>query len=155
MPDVTPRDPKEMTAEQAAILETVFDYNEKAELSEDDLATLRTMFDVPEKFALLRRALQIFTPAERGILIPGAQAFVEASPADVTKYAFETAVSHSADEKVRQTLVALYRRIRQSNVDSKRADFVRQNEIAADEDKRSEEYKEQHEDEGRTVGERV
>lgn len=144
--------PGDLTPEQENILQNVFLYEEGGDLSEKDVAMLAEMFDTPQKFLLLRRALQVLTPAERGLTIKDSKTLIEASPSDVTKYAFEMAVDIRTDEKIRQTLVSLYRRVRLAIQEDKRKAFEEQNQADFEEKQRTEEYNEKEEIEARQVG---
>lgn len=147
--------PSELTTEQENILQTIFLYDEAGDLTEKDVADLAAMFDKPEKFVLLRRALQVLTPAERGLTIKDSKTFIETPPNDVTKYAFDMAVDIRTDEKIRQSLVALYRRVRMNVVEGKKAEFESQNIADAEEQQRTEEFEEKQEEDQREVGPRL
>lgn len=144
-----------LTEDQERILSEVFMFSEAGDLSDDDVKTLAEMFDTPAKFQLLRRALQVLTPAERGLTIKDSKTFIETQPHDFQQYAFDMAVDLRADEKVRTSLVSLWRRVGQFYVGKKREEFEAQNQAAFEEGQRTEAYEEEKEGEDRTVGERV
>lgn len=146
------KNPAELTPEQEEILQNVFLYEEAGDLSESDIETLTKMFDTPQKFVLLRRALQVLTPAERGMTIKDSKTFIEASPSDVTKYAFEMAVDLRADEKVRQSLVSLYMRVRKAVAKNMKEGFEKENQEAFDEAEQTEDYDAKQAEENRTLG---
>lgn len=146
---------KNYTPEQVEVLETVYGYSDKANYSDEEIALARKMFDTPEKFALLRKILQVLTPAERGLTIKNPQAFVDASVQDLQKYAIETAVNNLADEKIRQTLYAFYRLVRQTIVQEKKNEFDAVNKESFDEQKRTEEFNAEEERQKKTFGEQL
>lgn len=146
---------KDYTPEQTEVLETIYGYSDKANYSEEELAIAREMFDKPEKFALLRKILQVLTPDERGLTLKNPQAFVDADIKDLQKYALETAVNNLADEKVRQSLYAFYRLMRSIVVADKKAEFDAANQESFEEEQRSEEFKQEEQQEKRTLGENL
>lgn len=152
MSDTNAETKSELKPEQEAVLEGIFQFSEKGDLSEEDTATLAAMFDSPDKFVLLRRAMNILTADERGLTMKNPLQFVEASPSDREKYAFEVAVELRADEKVRGGLISLFRRVHKHIVDAKRAEFEKQNAAEFEEQQRTEEFDEKQEEESRHVG---
>lgn len=155
MPDTAPENERGLTEEQEKVLSEVFLFEEGGDLSEEDVKTLAGMFDTPAKFVLLRRALQVLTPAERGLTIKDSKAFIETQPHDYEKFAFDMAVDMRADEKVRQSLVSLYRKVGKHFVEKKRAEFEQQNKADFEEKQRTEAYEAGKEEEERTLPERV
>jgi len=155
MSATAPENERGLTDEQEKILSEVFLFEEGGDLSEQDVKTLAGMFDTPAKFVLLRRALQVLTPAERGLTIKDSKAFIETQPHDYAKFAFDMAVDMRADEKVRQSLVSLYRRVGKHYVEQKRAEFEDQNKEAFEERQKTEAYEAGKEEEARDVGERI
>jgi len=155
MTDTPATTPAELTEEQQKILNDVFQYSDKAEFTPEDLDVAAEMFDTPEKFALLRRILGAFTPNERGISMASAEAFVEASPEDREKYAFNMAVSVRSDETIRQSLVGFYRVLRRHIQDKMKADFEKKNQEDFDEAKRKEDYENERSDDAKNLSEQL
>lgn len=155
MSATAPENERGLTKEQEEILSEVFMFEEAGDLSEKDIETLAGMFDSPAKFVLLRRALQVLTPAERGLTIKDSKTLIETQPHDIQQFAFDMAVDLRSDEKVRQSLVSLWRRVGKFYHDKKKAEFEAQNQEDFEQEKRAEESREQDEDAERTVGERL
>jgi hypothetical protein len=144
--------PSDLTSEQEAILSEVYGYSDTAHYTEEDIELAKVMFDTPEKFALLRKILQVLTPEERGITIPGEVHFVDAKPEDRERFAFAVAVDYRADEKIRGTLVSFYQLLKGQFKKDKKEEFEKQNQEEFDEKKRSEVHEEKVEEDQRTVG---
>lgn len=134
----------ELTKEQQAELEEVFQYNEKAEYTEVEKELLKTMFDSPEKLLLLRKALNLYTIEERGLKFSSPQNLVNASVVDLEKYAIETAVNNLAEEKIRTALFSLYRMLHASKVVETRAKFEAKNKEDFEESKKKEKFNEEN-----------
>lgn len=145
----------DLTDDQQKVLSEVFQFEEGGDLSESDIEMLAAMFDTPAKFVLLRRALQVLTPAERGLTFKDSKAFIETPAHDVQQYAFDMAVDLRSDEKVRTSLVSLWRRIGKFYVEKKRAEFEAQNKAEFEEKQRTEEYDEKQEEDRREIGDRI
>lgn len=134
----------ELTKEQKAELEEVFQYNEKAEYTEAEKELLKTMFDSPEKLLVLRKALSLITADERGLKFPSPQNLVQASLTDLQAYAIETAVNNLAEEKVRSSLFSLYRMLHASKVVETRSKFEAKNKEDFEEGKKKEKFNEEN-----------
>lgn len=139
---IKPEEKIELTKEQQAELEEVFQYNEKCEYTEEEKKVLKTMFDSPEKLLILRKALSLFTSDERGLKFPSPQNLVQASINDLQAYAIETAVNNLATEKVRTALFSLYRMLHASKVVEKREEFEAKNKEDFEESKKLEKFNE-------------
>ncbi len=144
-----------LTAEQERAVQEAYMLVEGYEISEEEIEEARKMFDTPEKFILLRKILQVFTLAERGISFKSPQALVEADPLKVQEYGIASAIDAMADEKVRKALSRFYVLIRGVNQEAMTADFKKANEETADEEKRTEEFNAEQEANGRKVGENL
>lgn len=147
--------PSDLTPEQELILSETYGYSDKAHYTEEDIELAKTMFDTPEKFALLRKILQVLTPEERGLTIPGEVHFVDAKPEDRERFAFAVAVDYRTDEKIRGTLVSFYQLLKGQIKKEKKAEFEKQNQEEFEEKNRTEEYDEKVAEDERTVGERL
>jgi len=142
----------EFTPEQKKAFSEVYLYSDDAEISEAELEMARGMFDTPEKFRLLRKILQVFTPNERGLTYTSVQSLVKAEQTDLNAYALESAVQHLAQEKVRQSLLQFYLRLREREVGKLKEKFSKQNKAEFEEKKRTEEFEEQKKADERGVG---
>lgn len=147
--------PSDLTKEQEAILSEVYGYADKAHYTDEDIALAKQMFDTPEKFRLLRKILQVLTPEERGITIPGEVHFVDAKPEDKEHFAFSVAVDYRADEKIRQTLASFYQLLKGQFKAEKKAEFEKQNQADFEEKQRTEAHEERVEEDNRVVGENL
>jgi len=141
-----------ITPEQIKQLDEVYQYSDSAHYSDEELETAKAMFDTPEKFKLLRKILQVLTPAERGLTISSSQALVEANVTDLNKYAIETAVNELADQKIKQLLYSFYRLIRTNIVTGMTKDFEEKNETEAEEVKKKEEFEKNRDKEIKNLG---
>lgn len=137
---------EELKPHQQTVLDEIYRYKDKAHFSEEELEMAKKMFDEPEKFALLRKILQVFTPEERGLTIPGPQAFIDTDVKDLQGYALATYAHHLADEKVRQALNSFYMILRGHIVDERKKEFEEENQKEFEEQKRTEKFKEEQED---------
>lgn len=153
--ETTTANPADLTKEQEAILSEVYAYADKAHYTEEDIELAKQMFDTPQKFHLLRKILQVLTPEERGITIPGEVHFVDAKPEDKERFAFAVAVDYRTDEKIRGTLVAFYKLLQGQLKAEKKAEFEKENQDAFDEKKRTEAYEEKVAEDQRDVGENL
>lgn len=142
-----------LTEEQEHVLDTVFDYRDGAELTEDEQQAIREMFDTPDKLRILRKVLGIFTQDERGLTIPDPKSNVSAESYE--QLGREVAIQRAADEKVRGSLLSLYQLLRQTHRGEKKAEFEAANREQADEEKRTEEHEAEQDVEKRAVGPNV
>jgi len=145
--------PVPLTDEQNKILREVYQYQDEYELSESDLELASVMFDTPEKFKLLRKILNVHTKDEMGITFKDPHTLIESSLAQKEAFAVETAVSQLADERIRSALVGMYVTLRHHLQAKKKTEFNEANNIALDEEKRSEEYDAEQAEANRTLGE--
>lgn len=86
--------------EQKKIIENIFDYQEKSEITDEDKAMIQQMFPTPDRFALLRKVLGVLTREEYGLFLP----HPDTGDADEN----ERQARIDADEKVRSALANLY-----------------------------------------------
>ncbi len=145
----------ELTKEQQAELEEVFQYDEKCEYTEEEKVILKEMFDSPEKLLVLRKALSLFTSDERGLKFPSPQNLVQANLNDLQSYAIETAVNNLATEKVRTALFSLYRMLHASKVVAKRAEFEAKNKEDFEEKKKKEKFNEENKEAEKILGDNL
>jgi hypothetical protein len=145
----------ELSKEQQEELESLFQYNEKADYTEEEKVILKEMFDSPEKLLILRKALSLYTSEERGLKYVSPQNIVEANIKDLQSYAIETAVSNLATEKVRTALYSLYRMLHASKVVEKRAEFEKKNLESFEEGKKVEKFNEEKEQADKVLGENL
>lgn len=146
---------KGLTPEQEKSIQEAYMFTDKAEYTEEDLQLAREMFDTPEKFQLLRKILKVFTPDERGLAFKSPQALVEADPQEVQKYGIASAIDALADEKVRKALLGFYVLLR-GDMQQEMTEILKEENIETiDEQKRTEEFDEQQEENARTVGENL
>lgn len=145
--------PVPLTQEQEKVLREIYSYEDAYELTTADMELAAIMFDTPDKFKLLRKILNIHTQEEKGITFKNPHMLIESSLAQKEAYAVETAVSQLADERIRTALVSMYVKIRHHLQAKKEAEFNEANNVAADEEKRSEEYDEEQAEANRTLGE--
>lgn len=115
------------TGEQQRILDGIYAYRDDGEITDGDMEIAKSMFDRPEKLKLLRKIFGVLTSGERGITFRSPQALVQADVKDLQGYAIETAVNHLADEKVRQSLVQFYLRLKASFTEDQKAAFEEEN----------------------------
>jgi len=142
----------DFTPEQKKEFNEAYSYSDGAEITEEELKTARDMFDTPDKFRLLRKILQVFTTEERGITYASVQSLVKADQNELNAYAIESAVQHLAQEKVRQSLLSFYLRLRDKEVSLLKKKFTEKNKKDFDEKKKTEEFLEEKEKEERGVG---
>lgn len=145
----------ELTKEQKEELDNIFQYKEKAEYTKDEIELLKVMFDSPEKLLVLRKALSIFTEDERGLTFSSPQNLVQASVSDLHTYAIETAVNNLAQEKVRTSLLSLYRMLHSSKVVEKRAEFEAKNKEDFEEGKKKEKFNEDNKEADKILGDNL
>lgn len=144
-----------LTQEQEAILKDVYSYHEEVELTEKEIKMVIEMFDVPEKFVILRKMLQVFTHAERGIVVPNSNAVIDLHPENLQTYGLKVAVESLADEKLRQSLANFYTKVQMMKVREKRADFEKENLEKAQEDALREEKNTEDKKAKQTFGENL
>lgn len=145
----------ELSKEQQEELESIFQYKEKADYTEEEKETLKKMFDTPEKLLILRKALSLFTSEERGLKFPSSQNLIQASITDLQGYAIETAVTNLADEKIRTALYSLYRMLHASKVVEKREEFEAKNKESFEESKKIEKFNEEREEGKKILGDNL
>jgi len=142
-----------LTKEQKEILESVFQYTDKFEITDKEKLVIREMFDTPEKFALLRKILGVLTRDERGLTMPSAEANLSAD--DYESLGRELELSRRVDERIRGALVNLYRLTRQDIVAEKTKEFEETNRKAEEEKEKTKEYEEQQDVDKRVAGENL
>lgn len=144
-----------LTEAQEKEVQTVFQYSDDYELTEEDMAEALEMFNTPERFRLLRKILGIHTPNEAGLTFKSPHKLLEAETTDLQKYGLESAISNLADERIRGALVQFYVQLRGHMQGDMTAKFKSSNDETLAEQKRTEEFHEQQEEDARTVGENL
>lgn len=97
---------------QEDILKDVYKYQSKAELTQEEKNIILEMFDKPEKFVVLRKVFQVLTQEERDIQIPSEEALIDVNPQELQKYGLQVAINMRADEKIRQSLLSFYQKVK-------------------------------------------
>ena len=141
-----------LTTAQEKEVCAVFGYVDEYEVSEEDLKRAREMFKTPEDFKLLRKILGIHTPNEAGLTYKSAHKLHEAALQHREAYAIETAVSQLADERIRSALMTFYFTLRGNLQSEMTKKFKAENDTKISEQKNTEEFEEEQEQEKQIVG---
>ncbi len=96
----------ELSREQEKTLSEVFQYTDKADISDAEIELARQMFDSPEKFVLLRKILGVITQEERGIHYEGELAGLTANSFEA--YGIEALIKKNTDDRIKRGLGSLY-----------------------------------------------
>ena len=142
-----------MTPEQEAILKDVYKYEGAVVLTDEEKEHLRDMFKTPERFTILRKVLNVFTNAERDIVLPSEEITLseEGIPADFAHYGQTVYVNALADEKIRKALLSVYSSLQAFHKTVKQKEL----EQDAEDEKKEEEAKEKIEEEQELAKQRV
>ena len=100
----------ELTEAQEKTLLEVFQYTDKADISDEEIAIAKEMFDSPEKFVLLRKILGVITQYERGIHYEGEHAGLTANSFEAM--GLEITVQKNVEARIKGGLSLMYNLVR-------------------------------------------
>lgn len=146
-----------MTPEQEAILKDVYKYNGAVVLTDEEKAHLRDMFSTPERFTVLRKVLNVFTNAERDIVLPSEEIGIseDGIPADFAHYGQKVYVNALADEKIRKALLSVYSSLQAFHKTVKQTEFEEEVKAEKEEEETREKLTEEEELAKQRVGENI
>lgn len=136
--------------EQQDIIDNVYKLKDEELLSDSEKEVLKTLFSDPQMFIVLRKALQLFTPRERGLFLPNPGTNLTA--ADYEKLGIELRISRLVDERQRNALTNLYLTVKNLHQNDKESNFTKENAAIAKEAIVHEEQEETQEAEERPAG---
>lgn len=127
----------DLTPEQEAELAAIYQYTDKADITDAEIALAKEMFDSPEKLVLLRKMLGIITMEERGIGYEGPNATIAAE--DFEKLGIETAIQKNVEARIKRGILTMYNLIKGTMKEEAKAEMEAKNAEKID----SEEYQEE------------
>ena len=126
----------DLTPEQEAELVAIYQYTDKADITDSEIALAREMFNSPEKLVLLRKMLGIITMEERGIGYEGPNSSIAAD--DFEKLGIETAIQKNVEARIKRGILTMYNLIKGTLKQEAKAEMEAKNVEKLD----SEEYQE-------------
>lgn len=139
-----------LTPEQLEILEGVYDLRDSGEITQEEKEHLADAFADPKTFAILRKALSIFTPGDLGMFLSGD--LQQLSAENDEELGRELRIARTVDQRLRSGLVALYLNIERIQKTRKKAEFEEANRIEIAEKKSAEADAEFKKESSQSVG---
>lgn len=143
--------------EKKEILQNVYGYSDDRYITPDEVNLLKEMFPTPEYLKLLRKALNIFTSQENGIVSPISELYVgkvevNRNPAE---YAQAVMVNDLADKKIRDSLANIYQIVKKSKEGEVEKEIDAKQKELKEEKERQEASQAELKEEGRTLGQNL